>query len=610
MSDSIIQQIKDKLEIVDVIGSYLKLQKTGINYRAICPFHSEKKPSFFVSPVRQSWRCFGCGEGGSVFDFIMKIEGVEFGDALRILARRAGVELQSFRPEWRTARQRLYEIAEFSACFFERQLEASEMGKEVKKYLLKRGLNEASIKKWRLGYAPESWRALSDYLVSQGYERQEIVSAGLAVEPENKGQTPYDRFRKRIIFPVFDLNSQVIGFGARILEGSEEAAKYINTPNTLLYDKSKVLYGLNFAKLEARKKNAVILSEGYLDTILAHQIGFENTVALSGTALTPWHLKILKRYASQLYTAFDMDIAGNRATQKGIDLAQKEDFEVKVIRMAADKDPADIISQNPKEWEEAVSHAKDIFDFYFETAFSQFDRNTPEGKKEIPKILLPKIKIITNKIVQAHWVGKLAAGLKVSEQIIWEELAGIKEKEDEASSNDVSNVSNAGAVLSGEKSVKTRKEMIEERILFLVLSQPVNLALITDELMEIFSPEIKIIFSELKKNVKDKTETAVLVKTLEKIERKSENIKKVLDDVFLMAGVQDFGVEAGEAGEELAAEIELCLEELRKIDLRKKMETLCREIEEAEKENNDKKKLEGLLEEFNKVSKELAKWNY
>ena len=214
MADTTVQQIKDRLDIVEVVSSYLKLEKTGINWRARCPFHQEKGPSFFVSPSRQMFKCFGCGVSGSIFDFVMKIEGIEFPDALKILAKRAGVELREYHPQDQTERTRLLDICELAAKFFEKQLQETVSGKKCQEYLLKRGLLPQTIKKWRLGYAVDQWRALGDFLVSRGFTREEIVRAGLAVEQE-KSQSPYDRFRARIMFPIFDINGQVIGFGAR-----------------------------------------------------------------------------------------------------------------------------------------------------------------------------------------------------------------------------------------------------------------------------------------------------------------------------------------------------------------------------------------------------------
>src|SRR4030043_2178196 len=355
MISSPIDEIKSRLDIVEVISSYIKLQKAGANYRAVCPFHSEKKPSFFVSPARQIWHCFGCSKGGDMFGFVKEIEGVEFGDALRILAQRAGVELKRQTKEYKefqTERERLYEICDLATRFFEKQLAESKTGKEAKQYLLDRGITKESLEKWRVGYAPDVWQGLADFLSSRNYSQEEIKKAGVGLSSE-KGSF-YDRFRGRIIFPIFDLNSQVVGFGGRVFKEKDkkEIAKYVNTPQTILYDKSRILYGLDKAKVEIRKKDFCILVEGYVDLIMVFQAGFENAVATSGTALTPLQLKTLKRYSDNLLTAFDMDVAGEAATKRGIDLAQIHGFNVKVIVLPEGMDPADLVLKDVKAWEE------------------------------------------------------------------------------------------------------------------------------------------------------------------------------------------------------------------------------------------------------------------
>ena len=591
MIDSPVQQIKDRLDIVEVVGSYLKLQKTGINYRAICPFHSEKKPSFFVSPTRQMFKCFGCNASGSVFDFIMKIEGVEFGDALSILARKAGVELKPLRPELKTQRQRLYEISELACRFFEKQLEASSAGQAVKDYLLKRGLSEESIKKWRLGYAPEQWRTLSDFLVGKGYKREEIIKAGLAVESE-KSQTPYDRFRGRMIFPVFDLNSQVVGFGGRIVESQKEKeiAKYINIPNTLIYDKSRMLYGLNFAKMEVRKKDACILTEGYTDVIFAHQAGFQNTVASSGTALTFQQLKILKRYTANLLTAFDMDMAGDLATKRGIDLAQKEDFEVRVISMPPDSDPADIIAKDPEAWKNLVDGAQEITTFYFENAFSAFDKESVKGKKEISKILLPLLRRIPNKILQFHWIQKLANALKVSEEVIVEELKrvagkgrGFRAREEIQETEEI------------ERKEKSRKDMLEEEIVSLILKNPGNLKILEESFLSLFSSPVKKILATFKKEEIATSEE--LGKVIQKLEKGEKRIKEILDGAALRAEIEE--------ERESEKEIQLCLNQLKELRAKDKLSDLSGEIRSAE-EKGDGKKVKDLMQKFNQIAKSLT----
>ena len=595
MPFSPIDEIKNRLNIVEVIGSYIKLQKAGANYRALCPFHSEKNPSLFVSPARQIWHCFGCGKGGSIFNFVMEIEGVEFGDALRILAKRAGVELKPISLEWRklkTERQRLYEICELTTQFFEKQLE-SKMGQEVCDYLRKRGISEESVKKWRLGYSPDSWKALSEFLVSRGYKKEEIEKAGLAIK--NEEGSYYDRFRGRIIFPIFDLNSQVIGFGGRIFketnnkeqETGSKPAKYVNTPNTLLYDKSKVLYGLDKARIEIRKKGFVILVEGYVDTIMCHQAGFENTVATSGTALAPYQLAILKRYSEKIYTAFDMDVAGDWATKRGIDLAQARGFDVKVITMPEDFDPADIISKSPGEWKELVSKAKSILDFYFETTFFRFDKTRPAGKKEISKILLPVIKRIPNKIEQSYWIQKLSKELEVNEGDVIEELNKIKLTE-EFYGLEPEEILNLPP--------KSRKELLEERLITLILTSknPRYLGLVNEKELVYFSPNIKEILKHIKDNITNAKDLG------------QKGLSPELVDLFNYFYLKS-EIEKIEE-KELESEIKYCLKEIRSIEIKNKLDRISKEIKKAEEEK-DSPKIQELIKEFNFYSKSLSEQN-
>lgn len=600
--DSQLEEIKNKLNVVDVVGSYIKLTKTGANYRGVCPFHSEKKPSFFVSPTRQMWKCFGCGAGSSIFDFVMKIEGVEFGDALRILAQKAGIELKRENPQLRTDRQRLYEICHLACLFFEKQLLSGNVGKSAKEYLLKRGITEESIKKWRLGYSPDTWQGLSDFLIGKGYNRNEIVKAGLAVEKQGSRSDSYDRFRGRIIFPVFDLNSQPVGFGARVFEkpgDKTETAKYINTPQTLLYDKSNLLYGLNNAKLAIRKNNQCVITEGYTDAILCHQAGFENTVAASGTALTSQHLNILKRYSENLLLAFDMDIAGDSATKRGINLAQERGFNIKIIETySGAKDPADIILENPKNWEKLVEEARSIMDYYFDSALSAFNKDTAEGKKEIGKIVLPAIKRLPNKIEQSYWVQKLSQKLDIREEAILEELRNIK-TEITASFYRTEDSSPSRKASAG------RQELIEEKIISLVLKNPENLNLIEDSQHLFFSEKTRIFLEGLKKFIKEQKVEADFKNIFADIMaennlQEQEGFKLDLKN-FLAAFSLRAEVEYEEDGCE---EVKLCILQLKNIYIKEKLNKTSQEIKEAEKEK-DHQKVNNLIEEFNKLTKEL-----
>ena len=582
MLNSPIEEIKNRLDIVDVVGGYIKLEKAGANYRALCPFHSEKKPSFFVSPTRQTWHCFGsCGEGGDIFSFVMKVEGIEFGDALRILAQKAGVELRKQDPkfaELKTERQRLYEICKLGAYFFEKQLEAGEMGKLARKYLLDRGISEDSIKEWSIGYAPNTWQGLSDFLKSKNYKGDEIIKAGLAVAKEKNPLDSFDRFRGRIMFPIRDLTGQVVGFTGRVFGENKDTAKYVNTPSTLLYDKSRILYGLDKAKMAIRKADACILAEGQTDAIMSRQSGIENVVATSGTALTSYQLAILKRYSDNLITAFDMDLAGGSATKRGIDLARAQGFNIKVVMMPEGKDPADIVSQNPKQWKELTEKTKSILDFYFDTAFAGNDAKTAEGKKEISKILLPILKKIPNRIEQSHWIQELSDRMNIKQEDIEAEMKKIQITQD---FQPIQTEQNNNSI---QKEKKTRRQMLEERITALLMKDPKNISIIGDKLFPLFSQNIQSILQNLKKDpdfFKKKCSGA-------------PEISEFLDKLCFLAEKESEDVKPEQ-------EIQICLNEIIALDAREKLDAISTRIKQCERENNQEE-VEKLTKEFQDIS--------
>jgi len=576
MSDSIIDEIKARLDIVDVVSSYIKLKKVGSNYAALCPFHSEKKPSFFVSPRLQIFKCFGCGVAGDIFKFIMLIEGVEFGDALRILAQRAGIELKPQDSKLKTERKRLYEICEISCKFFQKQLEGK-VGSRVKEYLIKRKIDENSIKEWRIGWAPKTKDSLISFLVSRGFKKEEIKKAGLAFQKEN-GEF-IDFFRGRIIFPIFDLNSQVIAFSGRIFE-KEEGPKYINSPNTILYDKGKVLYGLDRAKVEIKIKDFCILMEGYTDVILAHKAGFKNSVAVSGTSLTPYQLKILKRYTDNLFLAFDMDIGGNLATKRGIDMARLKGFNIKVLILPQDQDPADVISQDPAEFEKIVKNSVSIMDFYFKIALSKFDKNTLEGKREIVKMILSEIKRIQNEIEKSFWLSKLAKELDLREEDLRKELAKLKIEEEILGMEEEEIL---------KQPQKSRKEILEERLLFLILKSPQSINSIDKEKISFFSPELREILQKLKENFNLKLENI-----------SSEKAKELFATCALKAELEEI------EKEKILPEIKFCQKEIVTISLKEKLNEISKRLKEAEK-LGEEEKVEKLTKEFQNLSQTLSK---
>lgn len=587
---NISDEIKQKLDVVEIIGEYIKLAKAGRNYKANCPFHGEKTPSFMVSPERQIWHCFGCGQGGDIFKFVMMMEGIEFADALRLLAKRAGVVLKKQDPQIQSQKKRLYEINELAAKFFAWQLEKSPAGQKAKKYLLERGMLEQTIKDWRLGWAADDWHALCGFLVSRGYKDMEIFQAGLSVE-SGRG-TFHDRFRSRIIFPIRDLQGQTIAFGGRIfgIEKSDEVAKYLNSPQTDLYDKSRVLFGLDKSKMEIRAKDQCVIVEGYMDLIMSYQAGVKNVAASSGTALTENHLNIIARYTKNLAMAFDSDSAGAAATKRSVDMALRGDFSVRVIPMK-EKDPADIVKKDPQEWIQTVeSKSQSVMEFYFADAFSKFESSTLEGQREIKDSILPMIKAIASKTEQSYWLADLASRLRVSEGDL---LADMKKIKDEPQFGRDSRI----ASVSKQPAIQSRQEGLEERFLGLCLNNPGFLKNAPEVSGDCFQNEaLAKIFSQLQGLAQEQKEDLInhLRGSL------SHELKVQVDYLSLKIEQQPVAEEM-----EIISEIESCIRELKIIKLRKNLVVLSAQIKEAQS-SSDKSKIGGLLEKFSEFSKQLS----
>lgn len=473
-----IEEIKSRLDIVEFINSYVRLEKAGINYKARCPFHTEKTPSFFVSPARQIWHCFGgCGEGGDIFRFVMKIEGYDFPEALRLLAQRAGVVLKREDPRIRSERNRLYDICEEAAAIFEKTFQITPA---VKAYIKKRGVADSTIREFRIGFAPQSWDFLLKALIQKGFKPEEIEKAGLVIKSEDDNSW-YDRFRSRIMFPIMDANGRVVGFSGRIFhpdslhnphksfsrnvteEVKKEEAKYVNTPQTLIYDKSRVLYGFDKAKQEIRAKNKVVVVEGQMDLIMSHQAGVKNAIAVSGTALTPQQLKTLRRLCDTIVSSFDTDSAGDSATRRSLELAAEFEFNCRIAVIPSGKDPADTVLENPEAWKNAVETAKPVVEFYFEKAFREKNSSTAEGKKEISALLIPFIRELSSEIEKAHWVSELARRLAISEEAVWKELR--KSHSTALYPREVKVEESADSVVVKGR---PRRELLEERVLALM----------------------------------------------------------------------------------------------------------------------------------------------
>jgi len=418
------EEIKSKLDIVDVIRDYIPLKAAGVNFRACCPFHKEKSPSFVVSPEKQIFHCFGCGKGGDVFSFVTQIEGIEFVEALRMLAHKAGVTLQRMDPQVNSERNKTMDIIDLSRKYFQHILLNNPEAQAARDYLKKRGLKKETIEEWQIGYSLDSWDGLLKTLLARGYKEAEILKSGMIIKKEGTNKF-YDRFRDRIMFPINDVNGGTVAFTARInpaKEATDKMGKYINSPQTLVYDKSKILFGLDRAKLEIKAHDSVIITEGQMDVITAHQAGFKNVVASSGTALTTEQIILIKRFTNNILLAFDQDAAGVMAADRGIQEAMRADMSIKVVEVPHGKDPDECIKNNPADWEQAVTSAKAMMQYYFDKTLSVVNVEELDGKREAAKKLLPIITKLGSPIDQDFWLKRLSEKINIKEEVLQETI--------------------------------------------------------------------------------------------------------------------------------------------------------------------------------------------
>ena len=422
-NDSTLQEIKDRLNIADVISGYIQLKKAGVNFKAPCPFHNEKTPSLIVSPQKQIWHCFGCGEGGDVFGFVTRYENLEFRDALKLLAEKAGVKLPEFRPQdpkLQDEKELLLRINNFASRFYHHVLLETPLGKEALEYLKNRGLSPETIKKWQIGFAPDNFHSLEQALVKKKVAILDAVKAGVCAKNE-RGQI-YDRFRGRVTFPIFNYVGDIVGFSARILKDEGRLAKYVNSPETLIYQKSKILFGLNFAKEAIRKKDEAVFVEGQMDCIAAHQAGFGNVVATSGTALTVEQLSMVGRLTKTLKFCFDSDSAGQEASRRAGEIALKQGFSLKVIKLQAAKDPDELIKKSPGLWEKAVTEATWFLDHEMDQAAKAAPHDAVAQLHYLSKQVIPFVAFIRDPLEQDHYIKKLAQKFGISERVVHEQI--------------------------------------------------------------------------------------------------------------------------------------------------------------------------------------------
>ena len=461
-----VEEIKGKVDIVELIQEHVPLKRAGRNFKGLCPFHGEKTPSFIVNPELQIWKCFGCSKGGDAYSFLQQIEGMEFGEALSNLAKRVGVTLESYKPtQGEQVKERLVKINTLAGQAYHYLLTQHKLGQGALEYVKGRGISDEAIEKFRIGYAPESWGLMLEFLVrKKKLAVEDLQRAGLII----KGQRDYDRFRNRIVFPLSNHRGQIVGFAGRVMPGADEKAggKYVNTPETEIYHKSELLYGLDITRAEIKAKGQAVVVEGEIDAIASWQGGVKNVVAIKGSALTEKQVELLRRICDTVILALDTDMAGDAAARRGISIADSVGLMVKVINSKSEtlnpkhfKDPGDWASKDPEGWKKAVAGAIPVYDFYLQSAVERYGLDVT-GKKKIGQELLPIWAGISDEIVKAHYIKLLAKTLGVEEEDVRAQLAKI------------SNPLPADAThqaLQVDKPQVPRREILEEYVIGLAL---------------------------------------------------------------------------------------------------------------------------------------------
>jgi len=450
--NQVIDEIKSRLNLVDIIGKQVSLKRAGHTHKGLCPFHTEKTPSFVVFPHTQTWHCFGCGEGGDLFSFVMKRDNLEFSEALRLLARQAGVQLRKPAEADIAAakeRERLREVLAAAAKLYHQWLGGAEEGAQVRRYLQRRRVQKDAVERFQLGYAPDGWDGLLRALTARGFQPPDLEKAGLIIAREQGGY--YDRFRNRLLFPIRDPQGATIGFGGRTLDDDSQP-KYLNSPQTPVFDKGRILFGLDMAKESIRAADEVVLVEGYMDVITAHQNNYRNVIASMGTALTREQFRQLKRLTRNLIFALDADLAGSKATQRGLERAREAldqkpvpvitsrglvrqeyevDADIRVLVLPEGMDPDDLIKQQPDRWEQLVRNALPVIDYLFSTAIRGYDPHSPKDKTRLTQELLPVIADVPEPVQRAHYLQKLAHLVRVDERVLERQLATIHRRPDD-----------------------------------------------------------------------------------------------------------------------------------------------------------------------------------
>ncbi|VVA43418.1 DNA primase [Candidatus Roizmanbacteria bacterium] len=582
-----IEEIKRKIDIVEFIGSFITLKKAGRNFKAVCPFHQEKSPSFVVSPDRGIWHCFGaCGEGGDAIKFLMKWENITFIEALKELAKKTGVKLTlnkiGIEDKIWQKKERYIAMNQLAGEYFHYILKKTDFGKKAREYLESRLLNKSIIDKFEFGYSPSSWDSLKLFLKKKKYEEEEMFENGLLVKSERGSY--YDRFRGRLMFPLKDSRNNVLGFSGRILDGNDKEAKYVNTPETSIYHKRECLFGINLAIEEIKKQKNVYIVEGELDMIMPYQHGYSNFVAIKGTALTNEQLKLLKRYTDKITLMMDADIAGIESIKRGIYEAEKFDFEIRVVTIDFAKDPDEALKLDPEKFKKIISKPIPIYDFLISAAQKKYPEESAFAKKKIGEEIVPIIERITNPIVRTFYVKKLANILEISENTVENLISQLKRKKMQMSLNKI----------KYNKPVEDSRELTINKYVLSILFQSEDPNTTYRNVFEILKPEYflhpsyekisHLFFKEIEKNTK------LNINDFGK--KLPDELRPIFDEIFLFASTDH----------NLANEsLDRLINEIKKYYFKHKIKKILAEEESPE----NKKKLKNISENLKEVEKKL-----
>jgi len=595
MSDQNVEQVKERTDIVALVGEQVRLKKIGANFKGLCPFHNEKTPSFIVSPNRQMFHCFGCGKSGDAFTWVMEKEGMTFPEALRVLAQRAGVTLAFEQIEHREERERLRATLDTTADFYQQIFLKTTPAKVARDYLLGRGLSQKSIEDWRIGFVPHAGTPLIEKAKARGVTTNDLVQTGIIAQGQ-RGY--YERFFGRVIFPLTDMHGSVVGLAGRILkeDPNRPAAKYINSPETTLYRKSRILYGLDKARDTIRKEDLIIVVEGYTDVMASHQAGVTNAVATSGTALTEEHLQIIKRFTENVAFAFDGDAAGSEATRRAIDMAISAGFAVTTVLLPNGMDPADLAIKDPEAWRKAIAERADAFQFLLHRSLGMHEKIDAVAKKTIAGELLPLLSKIPDAVTRGEYIQKLAEELDLDSRYLNEDLKRLV-----SSPSNIPQVPNFKQAEQESSSDNFFDPLVlrEERLLTLLLLLPGSfldvLKTLSPEVFTgahtrgLFNEYIRLYNAEYRKG--DSFDFSGLRENL------SEDLRRLIDDYILAIEVEQEEGLLFQPDEEIHS----LLKELLQSHIRRNLNRLTRKIDQTAPQER-----QALLQEIAQLTEELV----